>query len=144
MASLMFHARQKSMDFRERTRIEFGPVEAYAGRHLRVAPIVGTSMQFSLQEAVATATSISRLRSLIDGSSLRFDVLRSLISSLTSVTWSFEVAEKLSVARLTAVSDGICVTLSVDCDSTAFIPFAVEGSLRGIAARIVVQLEYGE
>jgi hypothetical protein len=59
------------------------------------------------------------------------------------VTWSYEVVAGSVVHELTTVSDGICVTLAVDDPLNASTRLTLEGSLRGIAARLVVALEYG-
>ncbi|CAE6869197.1 hypothetical protein PQR37_19470 [Paraburkholderia nemoris] len=132
------------MDFREKTGISFGPIEAYARHHLRIAPIIGTSIRLSLQEARTTPASPSQLRSLIDGATLTLQELRGLLPSLQSVTWSYHVVVDSVVHELTTVSDGICVTLAVDDALNASTRLALEGSLRGIAARLVVALEYGD
>jgi hypothetical protein len=131
------------MDFREKTGISFGPIEAYARHHLRIAPIIGTSIRLSLQEVRTTPTSPSQLRSLIAGTMLSLAQLRSLLPSLQPVRWSFRAAGESATNELTTVSDRICVTLSVDDPSDASSRFAREGTLRGIAARLVVALEYG-
>lgn len=132
------------MDFRERTGISFGPTEAYARRDLRVAPVIGTSVRLSLQEARTAHASPSSLRSLIEGTTLSLAQLRSLLPSLQFMTWSFGDAGDSATKELTTVSDGICVTLSVDDPLDHATPSTVEGSLRGLAARLVVLLAYRE
>jgi hypothetical protein len=56
---------------------------------------------------------------------------------------AYQVVVGSLVHELTTVSDGICVTLTVDDPLNASTRLALEGSLRGIAARLVVALEYG-
>lgn len=132
------------MDFRERTRIEFGAVEAYAARHLRVATIVGTSCRIHLRDEAAKADPLSPLRALVEGTTLGLDVLRSILPSLGSVRWSFEAGDGSTAQELTTISDGIRVSLLADEETRSSTSFAMEGRLRGIAARLVVHLDYGE
>ncbi|WP_175772897.1 hypothetical protein [Paraburkholderia phenazinium] len=132
------------MDFRERTRIEFGAIEAHAARHLRVAPIVGTSCLLQLRDASAKADPLSPLRVLREGATLSLEVLRSLLPALGSVRWSFAMTGCSTTHELTTLSDGIRVSLLADDGSNSLTSFATEGLLRGIAARLVVHLDYGE
>lgn len=131
------------MDFREKTGISFGPIEAYARRHLRITSIIGTSIRLSSREARTTPTSPSSLRSLIDGATLSLVGLRGLLPSLQSVIRSFGASDDSTAHKLTTVSDGICVGLAVDGPSDASSRLALEATLRGIVARLVVALEYG-
>jgi hypothetical protein len=75
-------------NFRETTP-KFGEVEAYAKRHRRVVPVIGTTIQLSLQESALKSTSPSPLFLLVDGSSLSLEVLSSVVSSLRGLTWEF-------------------------------------------------------
>ncbi|WP_175772923.1 hypothetical protein [Paraburkholderia phenazinium] len=131
------------MDFREKTGISFGLIEAYARRHLRIAPLIGTSIRLSLQEGSTRPASPSPLRSLIDDTTLTLAALRGLVPSLHSATWSFRAASDSAIYELTTVADGVCVALSVDDPMDESTQLVLEGTLRGMAARLVVALEYG-
>jgi hypothetical protein len=128
------------MDFRDRTRVAFGRVEAYAKNHLRVAPVVGTTIRLSLEESAGARSSSSPLRRIADGATLDMEDLRRLLPSLSSVTWKFVVAA--GRYELTTIADQIQVKLYMDFDRD-LMEFEVEGKLRGTGARLIVQLEYG-
>jgi hypothetical protein len=126
------------MTFIKATTPEFGNVEAYAKRHRRLAPIVGTSIVLSLQEADRALQSAS-LQRLRDGDAFNLKVLSSIVPSLRGLVWEFRRAIEESAFALVTVTDDVEVSLSVtDALNSAFL---VEGALRGIAARIVVALD---
>lgn len=122
------------------TRPEFGNVEAYARRHRRIAPVLGTTIQLSLQQAERANPSGS-LKRLVDGSAFNVELLSTIVPSLRGLIWEFRRSAVAAGFELITVADDIEVILLTEEDSGS--PFELEGRLRGIAARIVVALEYG-
>ena len=122
------------------TRPEFGNVEAYARRHRRIVPVLGTTIQLSLQQAERANPSGS-LKRLVDGSAFNVELLSTIVPSLRGLIWEFRRSAAAAGFELITVADDIEVVLftAEDPGST----FELEGRLRGIAARIVVALEYG-
>lgn len=130
------------MDYRERTGLAFGRIEAYAQRHRRIAPVIGTSFRISLQECGAGNVPGSALLRLVEGASLNLDVLRDMLPSLGSDIWLFGEMADPSGYQLTTVSDGIEITLSIAGPHSPPLVIEAEGMLRGTAARLVVALSY--
>jgi hypothetical protein len=64
-----------------KTRPEFGNVEAYARRHRRIVPVLGTTIQLSLQQA-ERATPLGSLKRLVDGSAFNMELLSTVVPSL--------------------------------------------------------------
>jgi hypothetical protein len=122
------------------TRPEFGNVEAYARRHRRIVPVLGTTIQLSLQQA-EWANPSGSLKRLVDGSAFNVELLSTIVPSLRGLIWEFRSSAVAAGFELITVADDIEVVLftAEDPGST----FELEGRLRGIAARIVVALEYG-
>ncbi|SDR61868.1 hypothetical protein [Paraburkholderia tuberum] len=56
--------------YRDKTRVSFGPVEAYARRHLRVAGVIGEAITLSLQDAIEKQRVASPLLNLTEGTGL--------------------------------------------------------------------------
>jgi hypothetical protein len=130
------------VDYRERTGVTFGKIEAYAKRHLRIAPVIGTSIRISLQETGAGNVSRSSLLKLVEGAPLSLNVLRDLLPSLGSYVWEFREFADSPDYQLTTVADGIEVTLSVAGRNSSWTVIEIEGKLRGIAARLIVAMLY--
>ncbi|TDN58956.1 hypothetical protein [Paraburkholderia sp. BL10I2N1] len=119
------------MDYRKRTGITFGPIEAYARRHLRTAAVVDTSIRISLQETGTDNAARSPLLRLVENAPLSLGDLRDLLPSLGSHVWQFsEIAGSLGYQLMT-VSDGIEVTLSVAGADFSLSTIEIEGMLRG-------------
>jgi hypothetical protein len=130
------------VDYREQTGIAFGTIEAYAKRHLRIAPVVGTSIRISLQETGAGNVSRSPLLELVEGAPLTLGLLRNVLPSLGSNVWMFGETADWSGYRLTTISDQIDVTLFIPAINSSPASIEVEGALRGTAARLIVALSY--
>ncbi|TCF96519.1 hypothetical protein BZM26_37235 [Paraburkholderia strydomiana] len=130
------------MDYRQRTGVAFGTVEAYADRHRRIAPVVGTSINISLQETGADEVSRSPLLDLIEGAPLTLELLRDVLPSLASRAWLFGETADHSGYRLSTTSDQISVTLSIAAADSLPASIEIEGALRGLAARLIVALSY--
>jgi hypothetical protein len=130
-------------DYRERTKIAFGMIEAYAKGYLRVAPVSGTRMRLSLQDARNQRPASSTLLRLRDGAHLDSSDLSALIPSIGSVIWLFSEMQAVDGWQLTTIADGIRVTLSMDYADDCAAEQA-EAQLRGVAARLVVAVDYGE
>ena len=123
-----------------KTRPEFGNVEAYARRHRRIVPVLGTTIQLSLQQA-ERVTPLGSLKRLVHGSAFNMELLSTLVPSLRGLVWEFRKSVVAAGYELITIADDIEVVLltAEEPGST----FELEGRLRGIAARIVVALEYG-
>jgi hypothetical protein len=128
-------------DYRHRTSVAFGAIEAHAKRHLRVAQVIGTSMLFSLQDARPGRLGSSPLVAFRDGEPLDPAALRLLVPSIGTVTWDFSRAGPEHGCQLTAITDNIQVTLSMN-DAADLDEDAAEAKLRGTAARLVVAVSY--
>lgn len=128
-------------DYRDRTKIAFGAIEAQAKRHLRVAQVIGTSMLFSLQDARAGRLASSPLVALRDGEPLDPAALRPLVPSIGTVPWDLSRAGTEHGWQLTAITDDIQATLSIN-DAAGLDEDAAEAKLRGTAARLVVAVSY--
>lgn len=131
------------MDYQKRTGVTFGNVEAYAKRHQRIAPIIGTSIRISHQETGAGSVPGSTLLKLVEGASLNLNILRDMLPSLGSYAWLFSEIADAPGYQLITVSDGIEVALSIAGEHSSSSLIEIEGKLRGIAARVVVALSYG-
>ncbi|MGF6440146.1 hypothetical protein QF002_000955 [Paraburkholderia youngii] len=129
-------------EYRDRTRVRFGAVEAYAKGHRRVVPVTGTRFCLSLQDARDARSASSPLLQLQDGCALDCAHLSTLLPSIGAATWLYSAAVGAESPRLETVSDGVRVSLSIT-DWGASEASLGEGELRGIAARMVVFIEYG-
>lgn len=130
------------MDYRERTGVTFGQIEAYAKRHLRIAPVIGMSIRISLQDTGTANISRSPLLKLVEGAS-NLNLLRDLLPSLGSYVWVFSEMADSPGYQLKTVSDGIEIALSVAGEHSSSSVIEIEGKLRGTAARHVVAWSYG-
>jgi hypothetical protein len=119
------------------TEPEFGEIEAYAKRHLRVAPVVGTAIRLSLEESSDTRSVTSSLRQIVEGAPLDMDALRQLLPSLGSTTWIFFSSVDAGHYELTTIVDDIRVKLCMDVEHD-LTEIEAEGKLRGTAARLIV------
>ncbi|MGF6782572.1 hypothetical protein [Paraburkholderia sp. GAS334] len=117
-------------------------MKAYAKRHLRVAPVVGTTIRLSLEEPGVTRSATSTLRPITDGAPLTMDDLRQLLPSLGSVVWVFSNSGAAGRYELATVANDIRVNLFMGVEN-GLPEIDAESKLRGTAARLVVELEYG-
>lgn len=133
---------ESKLDYRERTGITFGTIEAYAKRHLRIALVVGTSIRISLRETGAEYVSRSSLFELVEGAPLTLGLLRNVLPSLGSNVWTSGETADLRGYQLTTISDRIDVTLFIAAINSSPASIEIEGALRGTAARLIVAPSY--
>ena len=129
-------------DYRERTKIAFGSIEAYAKGHRRVAQVIATAMRLSLQDVYDERLPSSPLLRLRDGDPLDLGELSALLPSIGSVIWEFSDMRAVAGSQLATITDGIRVTLSMD-EADNSNAAKTEAQLRGAAARLVVAICYG-
>ena len=98
-------------------------------------------MRLSLQDAPHGSFESSPLLGLRDGEFLDPGKLGTLLPSIGTVTWGFAKTPANDGWQLTAITDGIQVTLSMN-DADGLEEVNAEGKLRGAAARLVVALSY--
>jgi len=100
----------------------------------------GTTIQLSLQQA-ERVTPLGSLKRLVHGSAFNMELLSTLVPSLPGLVWEFRKSVVAAGYELITIADDIEVVLltAEELGST----FELEGRLMGIAARIVVALEYG-
>jgi hypothetical protein len=84
---------------------------------------------------------LGSLKRLVDGSAFNMELLSTVVPSLRGLVWEFRKSVVAAGYELITIADDIEVVLltAEEPGST----FELEGRLRGIAARIVVALEYG-
>lgn len=92
------------------TTPQFGSVEAYARRHRRIVPVLGTTIQLSLQQAERTNLS-GPLKRLVDGSAFNVEALSTIVPSLRGLIWEFRRSSATAGFELVTVADAIEVAL---------------------------------
>ncbi|MFL9936598.1 hypothetical protein P0D88_48255, partial [Paraburkholderia sp. RL18-103-BIB-C] len=125
-------------NFRETTP-KFREVKAYAKRHRRVVPVIGTTIQLSLQESALNRLPLRRCSCWSTAVHSAWKCSVQWCLRCADLHGSFRKSRAAAVFEFTTFFDGIEVTLSSE-EEPAVTP-EPEERLRGIAARLATRID---